>query len=345
MVVIGVDPHKASHTAVAVDPAGRVVGERRVAARDAGNVALLEWGRQFGTERLWAVEDCRHVSLRLEQLLLARGERVVRVPPKLMGASRREQRSYGKSDPIDATAVARAALREPDLPVAVMDDETRELKLLVDRREDLVAERVREINRVQWLLHDLDPALNTSNKRLVSRRGFETISDHVDQLGQDLVAVQICRDLLDRIERLSNQIATYQRRIETLVQNRWSSLLSLDGCGALTAAKLVAEIGPISRFSTEAKLAMHAGVAPLPASSGATDRHRLNRQGNRQLNVAIHRIALAQAKKLDSPGRAYRTRKLAEGKTKREATRCLKRNITRAIYRTLTEPNAPATCS
>lgn len=345
MVVIGIDPHKASHTAVAVDGAGRVLGRRTVRARDEGHAALLRWGRQLGTQRVWAVEDCRHVSTRLERLLLAHGERVVRVPPKLMGVSRREQRGYGKSDPIDATAVARAAVREPDLPVAVFDESSRDLRLLVDRREDLVAERTREINRLQWLLHDLDPDLNTSNGRLISRRGFRTIADRIDELDQTAVVVQLCRDLAERIDRLTCQIVGYEREIGQRVREGWPELLELNGCGELTAAKLVGEIGPIARFSNEAKLAMHAGVAPLPASSGNTDRHRLNRQGNRQLNVAIHRIALAQARTEGSPGQAYRDRKIAQGKTKREATRCLKRNIVRAIYRTLSSAHPTTTCS
>jgi len=335
VMVIGIDPHKASHTAVAVDSTGKVVGQVTVKARDQGHTQLLSWGRRVaGDERVWAVEDCRHVSGRLERALLVHGERVVRVPPKLMGRLRREQRGYGKSDPIDATAVARAALREGDLPVATLAGRSLDVRLLVDRREDLVGERTREINRIQWHLHDLDPDLPAKG-RLTTRRGLQHIADRLDQL--DGVRAQVCRESVERVDQLNHVIDEYQREIEQLVRQHWPELLDIDGCGVLSAAKLVGEIGDPRRFSREQKLAMHAGVAPLPVSSGERQRHRLNRHGNRQLNVAIHRIAVNQCKKHGSAGRAYRDRKMSEGKTKLEALRCLKRQISRTIYRTLRE--------
>lgn len=339
MMVIGIDPHKVSHTAVVVDSIGKVRAQVTVKARDEGHQRLLGWARTVaGEDRLWAIEDCRHVSGRLERTLLAHGEHVVRVPPKLMGQLRREQRGYGKSDPIDATAVARAALREPDLPIARLEGQALEVRLLVDRREDLVAERTREINRLQWHLHDLVPEVHTGKATLTSRRGLARVADVVDQLA-DSIRAQVCRDLVDRLERLGTRIDDYHRQITRLVRAQWPQLLEIDGCGELSAAKLIGEIGTIDRFGTDAQLAMHAGVAPLPVSSGMQDRHRLNRRGNRQLNVAIHRIAVNQCKKPDSDGRAYRDRKIAAGKRKREALRCLKRQITRTIHTTL--KNAP----
>src|SRR5213078_556890 len=150
VIVIGVDPHKQTHTAAAVDAAlGELRGERTVRARAIGHEQLLEWARACGEERLWALEDCRHVSISLERFLLASGERVVRVPPKLMAGSRRGARERGKSDAIDALAVARAALREPGLPVAVLEGGSREIRLLLDHREDLVAERTRIQQRLR----------------------------------------------------------------------------------------------------------------------------------------------------------------------------------------------------
>lgn len=333
MMVIGIDPHKASHTAVAVDSTGKVIGDVTVKARDDGHQRLLGWARRVaGQDRVWAVEDCRHVSGRLERTLLVHGERVVRVPPKLMGRLRREQRSYGKSDPIDATAVARAALREPDLPTASIDGPALDVRLLVDRREDLVAERTREINRLVWHLHDLDPDVDVKGK-LIRHRGVQRCADLLE--GFDGVRAEICRELLERIDQLNHRIADYTREIELLVRKHWPDLLQIDGCGELSAAKIIGEIGNIDRFASEQKLAMHAGTAPLPVSSGERERHRLNRRGNRQLNVAIHRIAVNQCKKADSAGRAYRDRKITEGKTKRESLRCLKRQITRTVYNTL----------
>ena len=228
--------------------------------------------------------------------------------------------------------MARAALREPDLPTASIDGPALNVRLLVDRREDLVAERTREINRLLWHLHDLDPDVDVQGK-LISRRTVQRVADLLEEL--DGVRAEICCELLERIDQLNHRITGYTHEIEQLVRKHWPDLLQIDGCGELSAAKIIGEIGNIDRFSSERKLAMHAGTAPLPVSSGARERHRLNRRGNRQLNVAIHRIAVNQCKRTDSAGRAYRDRKISEGKTKREALRCLKRHITRTIYHTL----------
>jgi transposase len=156
MVTLGVDAHKRSHTVVAADEQGRKIGQVTVTATSAGHLRVLGWASQW-PERTWAIEDCRHLSRRLERDLLAAGEPVVRVPPKLMAGARRQARTPGKSDPIDALAVARAALREPGLPVARLDGVEREVRLLGDHREDLVAERTRVQNRLRWHLHELEP--------------------------------------------------------------------------------------------------------------------------------------------------------------------------------------------
>ncbi|HEY8814321.1 MAG TPA: transposase, partial [Candidatus Dormibacteraeota bacterium] len=156
MVTFGGDSHKRTHTVVAVDENGRQLGERTVAATQSGDLEALGWARQW-PERRWALENCRHLSRVLERDLLTAGEAVVQVSPKLMGSARRTGRELGKSDPIDALAVARAALREPQLPVAQLEDREREVKLLVDHREDLVGERTRIQNRLLWHLHELEP--------------------------------------------------------------------------------------------------------------------------------------------------------------------------------------------
>jgi transposase len=158
MVIIGIDAHKRSHTVVVVDERGRQLALRTVGTTSADHLELLAWAGEQDEARLWAVEDCRHLSRRLERDLLAAGERIVRVPPKLMANARDAARSFGKSDPIDALAVARAALREPSLPTARLDGREREVRLLVDHREDLVAERTRMISRLRWHLHELDPS-------------------------------------------------------------------------------------------------------------------------------------------------------------------------------------------
>src|SRR6476659_9948296 len=159
MVILGIDAHKRTHTVVAIDEVGRQLGTKTTKATTTeAHLEVVRWADRFGPDRRWAVEDCRHLSRRLEADLLAAGERIVRVPPKLMAHARDSARTYGKSDPIDALAVARAALREPNLPIACLDGPARELRLLVDHREDLVAERTRHINRVRWHLHEIDPS-------------------------------------------------------------------------------------------------------------------------------------------------------------------------------------------
>jgi transposase len=333
VIVIGIDPHKRSHTAAAVESAtGELCGERTVSASERGHGDLLVWARSLGGQRLWALEDCRHVSAGLERFLLGRGERVVRVPPKLMAGARRSARSRGKSDAIDALAVARACLREPDLPVAVLAGPEREIRLLHDHRDDLVGERTRAQNRLRWHLHELAPELEIPAGGLHRRCWLDRIER---QLGRCQGAqARVSRELLARCCQLNEQIDSLEQELALLVEDQAAELLQLVGCGTLNAAKLLGEIAGIERFPTEAKLGKHTGTAPLPASSGAYQRHRLNRGGNRQLNCAPHRIAISQAR-WHPPARAYLDRKQAEGKTRREALRCLKRHLARVVYRIL----------
>lgn len=334
MVMIGIDPHKHNHTAVAVDPGtGAQLARLSVRADEEGCLRLLAWAREQGGQRRWAIEDCRHVSGRLERLLLWHGEAVVRVPPKLMGRLRREARTYGKSDPIDAAAVARAALREPELPAARLEGPAREARLLVDRREDLVAERTREANRLRWLLHDLDVSLSAGPGALSHAPQLERIQQSLAAMPDD-VRVALAREIADRIGDLNRRIGEHERQIRRLVRSQWPELTEIPGCAELTAAKIVGEIGDITRFANDAQLAMHAGTAPIPVSSGHSDRVRLNRHGNRQLNLAIHRIAVVQ-RRHHPQARHYIDRRLSEGKSKREALRSLKRHLTRRVYRTL----------
>ena len=349
VIVIGVDPHKQTHTAAAVEAAvGELVGERTVQARRAGQELLLEWARELGQERLWALEDCRHVSVSLERFLLASGERVVRVPPKLMAGARRSARERGKSDAIDALAVARACLREPSLPAARLDGPEREIRLLVDHREDLVCERTRAQQRLRWHLHELEPELELPSGCLDRRVWLERLARRLGR-GEQTTQVRIARELVHRIAELTRRATELERELASLVQEQAPALLALPGCGTLTAAKLLGETAGVDRFAGEAQLAMHSGAAPLPASSGNRRRHRLNRSGNRQLNCALHRIAVTQGRH-HPPARAYLARKEAEGKSRKEALRCLKRHLARTVYRTLTPteqenmkpPNRPA---
>jgi transposase len=342
VIVIGVDPHKQSHTAAAVEQStGELRGDRTVQARGVGHEQLLAWARSLAGERLWALEDCRHVSVSLERFLLASGERVVRVPPKLMAGVRRGGRQRGKSDAIDALAVARAALREPTLPVAVLEGASREIRLLLDHREDLVAERTRMQQRLRWHLHELEPELEIPAGALDRVSWLRWVTARLAACEQT-VQTRICAELVDRITTLTRRERELERELAARVAVDAPALLELPGCGVLTAAKLVGEIAGASRFPSDAQLAMHAGAAPLPASSGKRQRHRLNRSGNRQLNCALHRIAVTQGR-CHPPARAYLERKQAEGKTRKEALRCLKRHLARVVYRTLTNTTTPHT--
>ena len=334
MIVIGVDPHKQTHTAAVVDGrSGELVGERTVRARRRGHEQLLGWARALAVERLGALEDCRHVSLSLERFLLARGERVVRVPPRLMGASRKGVRTTGKSDRIDALAVARAGLREPGLPQAFLAGREREIKLLLDHHDDLVAERTRIQSRLRWHLHDLEPDLIVPTGALDRACWLERLERLLAGRAQT-AQVRVAAELVARCRELTTRVRQLERELRPLVEREAAPLLALRGCGTLTAAKLVAEIAGVHRFKSDAQLAKHSGSAPLPASSGARQRHRLNRSGNRQLNCALHRIAVTQGR-CHPPAQNYLARKQAEGKNRKEALRCLKRHLTRTVYRML----------
>ncbi|HMS77896.1 MULTISPECIES: IS110 family transposase [Gordonia] len=342
MVVVGADVHKRTHTFVAVDEAGRELGHKTFDADSAGHRKAVAWARErFGTELLWAIEDCRHLSARLERDLLTVGQQVVRVPPKMMAEQRRTARTRGKSDPIDALAVARAALREPDLPIASHDEQSRELKLLVDRRDDLVKHRTATINRLLWRVHELDPAWAPKATSLDLAKHQQILADRL--AGAPGIVAELARDELADIVDLTVRINQLQRRIAGLVEQAAPTLLAMPGVGALTAAKLVGEAAGISRFKSEAAFARHAGIAPIPVWSGNTKgRVRLTRSGNRQLNAAIHRVAVTQIR-LDGLGRAYYEKKKAEGMSTPEALRCLKRRLARVVFNRMTADHAAAT--
>lgn len=345
MIVIGVDAHRDSHTAAAVDANTAVlIQDRTVPARPAGNNELLTWAKAVDEERLWALEDSRNMTGGLERLLLMAGEQVRRVPPKLMASQRKSARTYGKSDPIDALAVARAAIREPNLPSARMPGPELEIKLLADHRDDLVEEGTRHQRRLRWHLHELDPELQPGARSLGSRENLERIGRRLAVLPQS-ARVRICRELIRRIRELHRRAAELKRQLHELVKRHCSALLELCGCGTLMAARILAEIEDIGRFTNERQLAAYAGVAPLDASSGRQQRHRLNRTGNRRLNRALHIIAVTQIR-VHQPAREHMTKRTSEGKSTRETLRALKRFIARRLFRILTQTAAhkpPAT--
>ena len=339
MIVLGADTHKRSHTIAAVSAAtGELIGEQTVQVGAKGFAALVAWARGLGRERVWALEDCRHVSSSFERFLIERGERVLRVTTKLMADSRRRARGRGKSDSIDALSVARAALREglDALPAAHLDGPELDLRLLVDHRERLVRQRVALNNTLQWHLHDLWPELRLPGSSLFYGNWGPRVARRLARTEQTMRA-RIARDELRRIRELSQTIKALETEISDLVAQIAPHLLAEPGFGPLTAAKLVGEIAGAERFTSDAKLARAAGVAPIPVSSGKTNRHRLDRGGNRQINATIHRIAVTRLR-CHPETRAYIARKRAEGKTTKEAIRCLKRHLTRRIWHLLQTP-------
>jgi transposase len=343
MVVLGIDAHKRTHTVVAVDEVGRQLGVRVTKTTStAAHLELVVWAERFGGGRRWAVEDCRHLSRRLERDLLAAGEQIVRVPPKLMAHARDSARTYGKSDPIGALAVARAALREPGLPTARLDGPERELRLLTDHREDLVAERTRAVNRLRWHLHELDPGWDPRPRSLSRRKHLDAAAARL--AGMEGMVARIAADLTARITTLTADINALEKEITARVRQLAPSLLAMAGTAELTAAKIIAESAGVGRFRSKDAYARHNGTAPLPAWSGNPARHRLSRTGNRQLNCAIHRIAVTQ-KRCHPPAQAYLNNRIAAGDTPTEALRALKRRLSDAVYRNLKADTPPSAAS
>ncbi len=340
MIVLGADMHKRSHTLAAVAAStGELVGDRTIAVGDRGFADALAWAAGLGDDRLWALEDCRHVSGAFERFLLVHGERVVRVATRLMAGERRAGRDRGKSDRIDAIAVARAALREgvERLPVAELAGVELEIRLLVDHRERLVRMRTALYNDLLWHLHDLWPEQTFPGCALLSKKWSARIGRRLARAEQT-ARVRIARDELRHLRALSQTIDGLETQIAELVAQAAPQLLAEPGLGALTAGKLIGEIAGAHRFSSDAKLARAGGIAPIPVSSGNTNRHRLDRGGNRQINTAIHRVAVTRAR-CHPETRAYLDRKRSEGKTTREAIRCLKRHLARRIRHLLRPPN------
>jgi transposase len=339
-----VDAHKRLHVAAAVDEAGRVVAQWQGDNSAAGWDAVTEWARALGAPRQWGIEGAGSYGQGLARHLVALGEVVYEVNSRLTAAGRRGARRSGKSDALDAVAIVRAVLREgADLPRVQAADEAAILDLLVAEREAAQAEATRLRNQVHALLHQLDPLYRQQIPSLVTAAGLVALEQYRASsrhpLDQERAAA--VRRLGQRLRLAVEQAAELARQIERRAGARFSPLTQVYGVKGLTAGALAGILGQ-RRFANEAQLAAYAGVAPLEASSAGATRHRLNRGGNRRLNAILYRIALTQAR--SSPdGKPYVERRMAEGKTWREAIRALKRYLIRAIWRRWQECLAPET--
>ncbi len=332
-VIIGVDPHKASHTAVAIDTNGVELATRQVRASRRQVPQLLGWAEPFGS-RTWAVESANGLGYLLSQQLLAAGETVLDVPATLVARTRvlATGRS-NKNDPNDALSVAICALRNDGLREVAAVDHREALRLLAKRNVDIGRQRTRLVCRLHAQLAELSPGgiakeINTSDVDEFLAKVDP--SSPVEQIRFDLAA-----ELHDDICRLDAQLKASHRRIRTAVAAANTSVTDVYGIGPIIAAMLIGYTGDPTRFTSPDAYAAYNGTAPVEFSSGGRIAHRLSRRGNRRLNHALHLAALCQIRQTSSQGRRYFDRKLDEGKTKKEALRALKRQISNTVYRHL----------
>jgi transposase len=331
-VMIGIDPHKGSHTAVVVDSDEVVIDEIRVKATANQLVELQEWAAEY-QDRCWAVESARGMGYLLAQQLVGAGERVIDVPA--MMASRVRLLGSGKSqknDPNDARSVAIAALRHPSLTVVSGEDHTRVLGLLAKRHRDVARLKNKAACRLHALLAELTPGgLATEMTVTKANLVLDTI-DVSDEVTRQRVV--IATELVDDIGRLDAQMRASKKRIRAAVVASGTSLTNIRGVGPIGAAIILGAVGDVARFPTPGHFASYNATAPIEASSGERKRHRLNPRGNRKLNHALHIAAVTQLR-YPNEGRDYYDKKLAEGKTSKEAIRALKRRISDVVYRHL----------
>ena len=333
MFMIGVDPHKGSHTAVAVDRTEAVIDTVRVDADRDQRARLLAWAARF-EPRTWAVEGATGMGALLAQQLVAAGEHVVDVPPKLSSRVRLLERGrIDKTDPNDARSAAIVAWRTPALNVVAGLDEHRVvLRLLADRDHQITAQRTRTVCRLHALLCLLIEG--GTGRSLTSSKATELLASVVVTGPVVAERITMARQLVAEIAALdAARVETRRRTADTVIASA-STVTDVYGIGPLMAALIVGRVGDVRRFPTAGHFARHNGTAPIEASSGPRKRHRLNPRGDRQLNHALHMAAVTQVRN-DTPGRTYYLRKQAEGKTRKEAMRALKRRISDVVYQRL----------
>ena len=329
MITIGIDPHKRSLTAAALDPHSQLLGQLRLPASAQTGRHLLAWAAAW-PQRCWAVEGASGLGRGIAQLLVAAGEPVVDVPAKLAARARLLGTSSArKTDLADACSVAAAALHHRQLRPVALEDHTVVLRLLSDRRDDLVAERTRILSRLHVLLAELHPG--GAPRELTAARAAALLRRTHPITPVDLERKRIARELLADVRRLDRQVKTASQAIRSAVREHGTTLTEVYGVGPVLAAKLLGHAGDITRFPDRDHFASYTGTAPIEASSGDVRRHRLNRGGNRQLNTALHLIAVCQIRD-PGPGQTYYRRKLDQAKTPEEARRSLKRHLANVVY-------------
>ena len=332
MVTIGIDPHKRTHTAVAIDEQRHKLGELEVVASSAMTRELLRWASAWSVRR-WAIEGSDGLGRLLAQQLVAVGEAVVEVPPTLASRARLLRTGHGrKTDGIDALSVAEIAISRDDLRRVVTEGNTAVLRLLADRRDELSQQRRQAVNRLHRHLRDLvaggaptSLTADGASKILGKLRPSEPVA---------VERKHVARQLVTEIRRLDHELKDNRQRSRDAVEAARTSLTDIFGISHVIAAKILGHTGSVGRFASADAFANYTGTAPIEVSSGDVVRHRLSRAGNRQLNNAVHLVAHVQ-RIHPGPGRDYYRRKLVEGKSPKEAMRCLKRQLAKVIYRRL----------
>jgi transposase len=334
MFTVGIDPHSRKHVAAAVDELGRVIGSSEFVASDHDGMAA--WVAGLAEPRQVAIEGARGYGWALTRTLLRAGEKVIDVPAQLTADGRRTSGMRGKDDESDAVIVARIAMRGLGVRRVLEEHLEIDLKLLVDARDQLVAEACRVRNRLHALLLVLAPGYRDQTFQLTTAKALATAQRlAVRARALDAVRARLAIAAIRRLRTIAREVDELEIDIElALAQRGAEHLRAIRGVGLIVAAKLLGEVQNIDRFATEAAFAAHAGVAPIPASSGNTKRHRLNRGGNRQLNRALFTVARTQAR-WHPPAKAYLARKRAEGKSAAEARRCLMRHLATAVWKAM----------
>jgi transposase len=328
--MIGVDPHKGSHTAVVLDAGEVVLGQVRVTARTDQLLRLQRWARPW-PDRVWAVEGARGLGRLLTQQLLAAGERVVDVQPKLAARVRLlNTGQVNKNDPNDARSVAVAALRSRQVSEASLDDHTVVLRVWARRYRDLGRLRTQVMCRLHTVLCEMVPG--GFSKEISAGQAIQVLAGIVADTPMTAARLQLAHDLVGDLQRIDEQRREVRRRTARAVTSSATSITEIYGVGPIVAATVLGYVRDIHRFPTRDHFAAYNGTAPIEASSGNRKIYRLSRRGNRQLNYVIHMAAVTQIRNRGTAGRAYYDRKIAEGMTGKAALRSLKRKVSDAIY-------------
>jgi transposase len=332
-VVIGVDPHKRLNAVVVLSARGKVLARCQFVNSAQGFRELRTFSRQW-RPRTWAIEGCNGVGQHVAQRLVAAGERVVDVSTRRAALVRVFAGGNGrKNDDTDAHSIALVGLHTPDLPEVRSDGRRVALRLLSNRRRELVGQRTQCVNRLH---RDLVVLVAGGAPRSLTAKKAKALLATVrprDEVGR--LRRQLAADLLAELVVLDKKLSAIEGELRAMVRSTPTGLPKLYGAGPVITAIMLGEVGDVARFHDRHHFASYNGTAPDDKGSAGSPAHCVNTKGNRKLNHAIHMIAITQIRNRNSPGRAYYERKLAESKTKKEALRALKRRISDIVYRQL----------